>query len=144
MRLREYKPRKSTSQCKKAVDMKRWYLANRDRVCTERRRKYALDTNWITRAAKRKEASRRYNYNLKVSYRQLVDKLKDNPCLDCGNRFSSECMDFDHVRGAKLFSIGQMGHRRHESILEEIAKCDLVCSNCHRIRTNNRRKMVVV
>ena len=49
-------------------------------------------------------------------------------------------MDFDHVRGEKKFCIGH--HRRYgdAELLNEIAKCDLVCSNCHRIRTRKRRE----
>jgi len=65
--------------------------------------------------------------------------LKDGPCVDCGGKFPSECMDFDHVpeRGPKLASVGRL--LRDEELLQaEIAKCDLVCSNCHRIRTKAR------
>jgi len=49
-------------------------------------------------------------------------------------------MDFDHVRGEKVLSISAMVHKGFswESILAEIAKCDVVCSNCHRIRTAAR------
>lgn len=70
----------------------------------------------------------------------LIDKLKDIPCADCGNMFPPECMDFDHVRGEKLFAIGN-GAVRHYSlarVIAEIAKCELVCANCHRIRTRRR------
>lgn len=49
-------------------------------------------------------------------------------------------MDFDHVRGKKSFNIGggKMGTPSFEAIEVEIAKCDLVCANCHRIRTEKR------
>jgi hypothetical protein len=51
-------------------------------------------------------------------------------------------MDFDHVRGKKLFCVGslvvQQGVGRRQA-LEEIAKCDVVCANCHRLRTSYRR-----
>lgn len=63
------------------------------------------------------------------------------PCLDCGLIFEACCMDFDHVRGEKVYAVGTMvahGHNR-QSIEEEIAKCDLVCANCHRMRTRDRR-----
>jgi hypothetical protein len=44
-------------------------------------------------------------------------------------------MDFDHVRGEKLFGIGP-GVASHglKALATEIAKCDLVCANCHRRR----------
>jgi hypothetical protein len=49
-------------------------------------------------------------------------------------------MDFDHVRGEKKFNIKQAAQRRlgTRALLEEIAKCELVCANCHRLRTLRR------
>jgi len=67
-----------------------------------------------------------------------VDDLKaTTPCMDCDQVFPAVCMDYDHVRGEKKFGICQMVNMTYskELILEEIAKCDLVCANCHRIRT---------
>ena len=70
------------------------------------------------------------------SNRKWLDSLKENkPCLDCGLIYPSYVMDFDHKR-EKEFTISE-AIRRHsrERILKEIEKCDLVCANCHRIRT---------
>lgn len=69
-----------------------------------------------------------------------LDELKDVPCADCGGRFPRVCMDFDHVRGEKIDSISRMIRMSYswENILDEIAKCEVVCSNCHRIRTAAR------
>lgn len=50
-------------------------------------------------------------------------------------------MDFHHRNPAeKLFEIGP-GSFRHsrEDILIEVAKCDLLCSNCHRIVEYEKR-----
>ena len=75
-----------------------------------------------------------------------ISKLKEAPCTDCGKTFPPECMDFDHVkeRGPKLFNIAARVACSPKVIAAEIAKCDLVCSNCHRIRTRQRREMVVL
>lgn len=75
--------------------------------------------------------------------RLYVNQLKDNPCMDCGLKFPPVCMDFDHVRGEKLFNISKLAKRfyKMETLKEEIAKCDLVCACCHRIRTANRTKL---
>jgi hypothetical protein len=70
---------------------------------------------------------------------ELIDVHKSGPCMDCGHKFPPECMDFDHVRGRKLFNIGNSATRSAKALKREIAKCDLVCSNCHRIRTKKRR-----
>jgi hypothetical protein len=73
----------------------------------------------------------------------LIEKYKSAPCMDCRNTFPSCCMDFDHRPEAeKLFGLNfnNLSHRPLEDILAEIAKCDLVCSNCHRIRTKARNQ----
>lgn len=68
-----------------------------------------------------------------------VRRLKDAPCADCGGRFPPYCMDFDHVRGEKRANVAQLMCYSLKAILAEIAKCDLVCANCHRIRTEASR-----
>lgn len=73
---------------------------------------------------------------------EQINALKNRPCIDCGLKYPPECMDFDHVRGKKLFTIGE--RRRQSGLLAEIAKCDLVCANCHRIRTRARRKSCII
>ena len=57
--------------------------------------------------------------------------------MDCGNTFPPVCMDFDHRPNTdKKFNIGERYANAPISVLRaEIAKCDVVCSNCHRIRT---------
>lgn len=49
-------------------------------------------------------------------------------------------MDFDHVRGGKLRDIARIVNSTNsvQVLAEELIKCDLVCSNCHRIRTQKR------
>ena len=70
-----------------------------------------------------------------------VDKVKDIPCVDCHNRFPVECMDLDHIRGEKRTDVSAMIHRPYsiQSVVEEVKKCEVVCDNCHRIRTRKRR-----
>lgn len=72
--------------------------------------------------------------------REVVQPCKMHPCADCGQTYHPFVMDFDHVRGVKTRNVSQLVARcaAPATILAEIAKCDLVCSNCHRIRTWNR------
>lgn len=59
-------------------------------------------------------------------------------CIDCGNN-DPRVLEFDHVRGTKLGNISHMvGHVTEEALQEELAKCEIVCANCHRIRTATR------
>jgi hypothetical protein len=75
-------------------------------------------------------------------YDEMVNAAKDQPCADCGIRYPHYVMDFDHVRGEKQFNIAARYSGRYTSLaalIEEIAKCDVVCANCHRTRTWTRR-----
>ncbi len=71
---------------------------------------------------------------------QVLAAKEGKPCMDCGVVYPVYVMDFDHVRGEKLFEISRMTKRGFTPmrLAQEIAKCDLVCSNCHRIRTFTR------
>ncbi len=72
---------------------------------------------------------------------KYVTNLKDTtPCADCKQYFPAVCMDFDHVRGEKTTTVSKLMWSRvaHNIVLEEINKCELVCSNCHRLRTSTR------
>lgn len=60
--------------------------------------------------------------------------------MDCGVKFVWYIMEFDHVRGVKIFNISKMVGRGMKAVLEELAKCDVVCANCHRIRTFKRKQ----
>ena len=69
----------------------------------------------------------------------FINEIKSVPCMDCGNMFPPCAMDFDHVNGEKVANISEMKTYTIERIKEEISKCDIVCSNCHRIRTFKRK-----
>ena len=62
-----------------------------------------------------------------------------NPCMDCKIWYPYYVMDFDHVRGRKHKNVAELiDTLSKKKIDEEIAKCEIVCSNCHRIRTHDR------
>lgn len=64
-------------------------------------------------------------------------------CADCGlgcDEGNFPVFDWDHRPGVeKVRSVSQMIGWPHVAVLAEIAKCDLRCSNCHRLVTHNRR-----
>ena len=72
-----------------------------------------------------------------------ADRVKlDAGCADCGiHSEHPEIYDFDHIaeRGKKVTTVSAlMTKGTFEAFKEEIAKCEVVCANCHRIRTRNR------
>ena len=95
----------------------------------EAQRRYARE-----HAEKYKRASR----DRRSKARKLIQELKSVPCMDCGIQYPHYVMDFDHVRGEKKFDIATNTSKGVEAILDEIAKCDVVCANCHRHRTAMR------
>lgn len=62
--------------------------------------------------------------------------LLEHPCLDCGER-DPIVLEFDHVRGKKESNVATLIHNTAsiKRIQAEIAKCEVVCANCHRRRT---------
>lgn len=76
---------------------------------------------------------------LKRAYKErrtLVEDVKKRPCTDCGQSFPTWVLEFDHLRD-KTFKIGTVQKGR-DKLQAEIAKCEVVCSNCHRFRSQQR------
>jgi hypothetical protein len=80
----------------------------------------------------------------------LVIAAKSKLCMDCGfpepgtyDVFPHWVMDFDHRPGTrKRGNVSAMARDPRFSITQivnEMAKCDVVCSNCHRDRTYRRQ-----
>ena len=68
----------------------------------------------------------------------LIDYFKSHPCVECGEA-DPIVLEFDHLRD-KSFTIGQsLLKRRWRDIVAEMEKCEVVCANCHRRRTAERR-----
>lgn len=68
-----------------------------------------------------------------------LQSFKHKPCLDCGKQYEPFCMDFDHL-DSKMLSVTRMvlNNATESKVLEEIAKCELVCALCHNTRTQRR------
>lgn len=62
--------------------------------------------------------------------------LSTHPCIDCGNT-NPVVLEFDHVRGEKIAPVSKLARDAWslDSLKEEIAKCDVRCANCHRLKT---------
>lgn len=81
--------------------------------------------------------------------RKFLDEYKrGRACVDCGysnNEFPAT-LDFDHLPTSekKKINLSQGVSWGIDKLLAEIAKCEIVCSNCHRIRTTKRMKAPLV
>jgi hypothetical protein len=72
--------------------------------------------------------------------KKFVEYKKDLQCKDCGNK-DFRVLDFDHINNDKDDNVGNLVNMGccWNTIMKEINKCEVVCSNCHRIRTYERR-----
>lgn len=102
----------------------------------------AFQADWVARKRDAdREAARAIERDRKRERIERIDAIKaSTPCADCGGRFHPVAMDFDHVAGDKTLGISEMVRGRYswQRIEVEIAKCEIVCSNCHRVRTYER------
>lgn len=90
--------------------------------------------------AYRRRARERKHLVKRQSQERLLNFLSDKSCEDCD--FSDiRVLDFDHIEPSlKSFGIARAVNEGYSwaKIQEEIAKCRIVCANCHRIRTANQ------
>lgn len=74
------------------------------------------------------------------SRRDRVNEIKiARGCCVCGYKEHAAALDFNHVRGEKLFNVSQDTKVAWDKMLAEIDKCDVLCANCHRIHTYENR-----
>lgn len=100
------------------------------------RRRIAEDAEYRDRTRKaRRERQIQIRRN---NHQQLLQYFAAHPCVDCGED-DHVVLTFDHVRGEKRFTIADRLHTmRWGRLLDEIAKCEVVCANCHMRRTARR------
>jgi hypothetical protein len=77
-------------------------------------------------------------YNKQQLKQKLAHIKESSGCVDCGIN-NHIILDFDHLHDKK-YNISRMIHDGFSwaAIKKEISKCEVVCANCHRIRTHNR------
>lgn len=84
------------------------------------------------------ERNRRIKNNLR---KKLQDYLSDKQCAIC-NINDPRVLEFDHINPtSKSFGISRAVHDLFgwEKILEEIEKCQILCANCHKIKTSHEQ-----
>lgn len=70
----------------------------------------------------------------------ILEYLRCHPCVDCGET-DPIVLEFDHLRD-KIMDVTSLAKGGHSwrVVMDEIAKCEVVCANCHRRRTAARRR----
>lgn len=103
--------------------------------CKQCHRDYANRRNADETIRARRIADNEAKRELTRAY--VYEYLTTHPCADCGAD-DWRVLEFDHVRGEKWKNICDIMAQPLQVVIDEIAKCDSVCANCHKIRTFNR------
>lgn len=110
---------------------KEWRKKNKKQILKYQRDWYAKNKKTeIVRVLKRKNSMREWLFNLKLTLK----------CEQCGMAHPG-CLEFHHLdAAAKSFAIsaGISNGKSKETILAEMKKCRVLCSNCHKIEHYNQ------
>lgn len=69
-----------------------------------------------------------------------TEELKKQPCERCGRHFPSCVMDFHHKKGTTKVKAVSAFRSLSQALKDEVAKCELLCANCHRIKHAEMRE----
>lgn len=138
---------KRCSSCKEDKELDKFYkelkrsdgLGSRCKECVKKLSLNYYHNNKTDPEFKRKKQERKNKCRSRK--RDLILPLKAKPCADCGFKGHPWQMDFDHIDPAnKLGDISDYNNSdySYKTLLDEIAKCEVVCANCHRLREYHR------
>lgn len=87
-----------------------------------------------------------YNEMARRNERKLNQEIRHiketTPCARCDQKFPYYCVDFDHLdESQKVCDINKLMWRAsRERVMQEIAKCQVLCKLCHAIVTHERQE----
>lgn len=104
----------------------------KDPINIEKARKSRRNHYYSNREIYKKRAINRR----KEIQKYLLSYLQNHPCVDCGEN-DPVVLEFDHIKGTKLFVVGSSPSRgvSTKTLEEEISKCQIRCANCHKRKT---------
>lgn len=91
---------------------------------------------------KNKQAYKERAKAVTVAMREYVQAIKEaNPCTDCRKHYPYYVMQFDHIGDDKVANVQSLCSKGNwQKLKDEIEKCELVCANCHAVRTWTRSR----
>lgn len=108
--------------------------------CKRHYQKHKEERNAQKRAynLRTKEQRRAKRLVKETERRGMLDYMKRAyGCVNCGIKTGR--LDYDHVRGEKLFNLSNSHFRPWSAVLAEIAKCEVRCVGCHTSRHERLR-----
>ena len=124
---REWKPLDEFNKRSKSADGRQWNC----RDCNKAYHYLHIERHLA-------QIYRRKQREVANNKRRLWGYLLEHPCVDCGET-DPVVLEFDHLRD-KSANVGQLVNGYSwKRVTREIAKCEVVCANCHRRRTYLRQ-----
>jgi hypothetical protein len=112
-------------------DRREWYKANREKI-------KARATQWNNEHPKDRARNSKQCHEARKAFVQ--EQKLGKVCAHCGES-NIRLLVFHHVDPAtKLFEVGP-SYRDNQAILDEIAKCILLCKSCHSKHHNPRKQV---
>ena len=101
---------------------------------------YLNASNYICKKCKSKK-DKRYRKGSRIQFENIQQDLKINGCAICGYNKCKRALEFHHTNPEdKEFNLAIKNLCKSPKILaEELNKCILLCSNCHREVENMKR-----
>ncbi len=108
-----------------------WYRRNREKMAAKKNEYRLSHPDQCIRNDKRARLARR----------QAIAQIKlERGCAVCGYKGHPHALQFDHLPGfEKTERVSMMYASKWSEVLNEIAKCQVLCANCHAIITAERR-----
>ena len=117
---------------------RRRHIGQRDSFCRPCRKAYGRE-HYLANRQRYIDQARKQKAQLQLERtRFLLDYFVTHPCTDCGEA-DPIVLEFDHLRDKEFNISSGLSGFKWQTILDEMAKCEVVCANCHRRRTNLRR-----
>jgi len=105
--------------------------------CKECQKDHAKEYYKVNKEKQKEQINEARRIRVKENREKYFNVLSSNSCVDCSET-NPIVLEFDHKDDVdKISGVGKMiGHGNSwDKIKEEMAKCDVRCANCHRIRT---------
>ena len=116
-------------ECEQDLPLEEFYILNKEK-------------GWRRSKCKKCYYKTNTSLNSLRVYEWYKDFKKEQRCAKCGND-DHRVLEFDHIdRSTKSFNIGDIASKGYsiKRLQEEIDKCEVLCANCHRIKTYEERK----
>lgn len=120
--------------CSKKCEYKARYKRSGQRSTPEQR------SEWYRNRCKQDGYKEKLRVQGNKRYRQVQNFLREyklsKGCFDCGYKNHHAALEFDHINGDKKINV--CFAKSVSQAKKEIKKCEVVCANCHAIRTFER------